>query len=79
MADGRTTHVRVWAPAHKQVAVAHGPTLRSRVALEAEAGTQGYFSGRVEGLGRTGRPKWWMRPRFAGVTATGRGSRRAAR
>jgi maltooligosyltrehalose trehalohydrolase len=55
MADGRTTHVRVWAPAHKQVAVAHGPTLRSRAALEAEAGTPGYFSGRVEGLAAGGR------------------------
>ena len=47
--------MRVWAPAHKQVAVAHGPTLRSRVAPGAEAAAPGYFSGRVEGLAAGGR------------------------
>jgi len=54
MSDGRT-HVRVWAPAHKQVLVAHGPTLQGRTRLEPEAGTPGYFSGRVEGLVAAGR------------------------
>jgi len=32
MPDGRT-EVRVWAPARKQVAVAHGPALRARARL----------------------------------------------
>ena len=54
MADGHT-HVRVWAPAHEQVVVAHGPSLRGRAPLEPEVATRGYFSGRVEGLGAGGR------------------------
>ena len=47
--------MRVWAPARKQVAVAHGPTLRGRARLEPEAGAPGYFSGRVDGLAAGGR------------------------
>jgi len=54
MPDGRTD-VRVWAPARKQVAVAHGPALRARARLQPEAGAPGYFSGRVDGLAAGGR------------------------
>jgi maltooligosyltrehalose trehalohydrolase len=54
MPDGRTA-VRVWAPARKQVTVAHGPALRGRARLEPEPAAPGYFSARVGDLGAGGR------------------------
>jgi maltooligosyltrehalose trehalohydrolase len=47
--EGRT-HVRVWAPARKRVAIAHGPGLDRTAPLEAEPGAAGTFSGFVDGL-----------------------------
>ncbi len=47
--DGRA-HVRVWAPARKRVAVAHGPGLTCTVPLTAEKDSPGMFSGFVDGL-----------------------------
>jgi maltooligosyltrehalose trehalohydrolase len=45
--------VRVWAPAHRRVAVAHGPDGGRTIELTAEPG--GTFAGLVPGLGAGGR------------------------
>jgi maltooligosyltrehalose trehalohydrolase len=49
LASGRT-HVRVWAPARRRVAVAHGPGLGCTAPLAAEQDGDGMFSGLVDGL-----------------------------
>jgi maltooligosyltrehalose trehalohydrolase len=53
LSTGRT-HVRVWAPARKRVAVAHGPGLTRTSALAPEKDDAGMFSGLVDGLAAGG-------------------------
>jgi maltooligosyltrehalose trehalohydrolase len=51
---GRRSHVRVWAPARREVRVAHGRELAEQTALAPEPGS-GFFSGWVDGLEPGGR------------------------
>jgi maltooligosyltrehalose trehalohydrolase len=56
--SGRRTHVRVWAPARRQVSVAHGPSLEERTALALEPKDgwhSGWHSGWIDGLEAGGR------------------------
>ena len=65
--------VRVWAPARRRVAVAHGPDAKRTTKLAPEAG--GYFAGVVRELRAGDRygfrldddPKTLSRPRVAGA------------